>query len=267
LKNTRWSLYHLLILLFIFYSTISYSNTDILVLINNLDTSDIHNADDTITKIASFGNQAVDILLSRIDDPSRNISSRCIEILGKIGDKNAVEPLILKLDSLVGDFQCETFTTRFLRIVIINALGDLKDPKSFSILDKISLNGTDYDKVYSLIALVKIGDEKARMGLIACLKSENKNIRYLAVVNLGELQVIESSKMLIESIKDQEWFVRDAAAESLAKLEVTESIQTLKMLVDDPVPFVRKTAVKSLDILNKVKKNDINSISIKTDEK
>ncbi|MBU1628241.1 HEAT repeat domain-containing protein, partial [bacterium] len=77
-----------------------YANQDIDSLIKELGNNDIYAAENAVNMLVSKGSSAVDKLLSHIDDHDRNIASRCIETLGRIGDKKAVNPLIKKLTTL-----------------------------------------------------------------------------------------------------------------------------------------------------------------------
>jgi HEAT repeat protein len=223
------------------------------VLITELGNNDIYLAENAENKLIELGESSVDKLLIYIDDPNRNIASRDIEALGKIGNKRAIDPLIKKLTILADKNSYETFTTRFLRISVIKALGDLKDPQAIPILNNAKENGTEYDKIHSLVALAKIGDETTLLQFIEQLANNNKNIRYITAENLGEIGIKESINALIESLKDNEWFVRDAAIESLGKLEATQAIPYIQNLLKDPVPFVRKTAE---EVLRKLSSKD-----------
>jgi len=209
------------------------------ILIKGLGDQDIYLVEKALAKLVSYGDKAVEKLLQHIDDPDRNIASRCIESLGKIGNQTAVEPLINKLFALSDS---KTFTSRFLRIVTINALGELRSSKAIPILKKIGNEGTEYDNAHSLVALSKIGHRPSMSGLIDLLKDDNKNIRYIAAESLGELNMPESIPALIDALGDKEWFVRDAAIESLGKLGAVQALPLIEPLLDDPVPFVRKTA-------------------------
>jgi len=240
--------------LFLIIITIGDSNLEgyqqnIDSLIDDLKSSDIYKAKKAIEELTSIGSDAYEKIITHINDIDRNVSSRCIEILGNIGDKRALDPLLIKLTELSEKSTPDIFTKRFLRIITIQSLGKLGDLKTVPKLISIKNNGTEYDKVHSLIALSKIGEKSAPFELIGLLSSNNKNIRYVAADYIGKLSIKDGIDELVNSLNDEEWFVRDTAVESLGKLDAKEAIPFIKTLLDDPNPFVRQTTSEVLNQL------------------
>ena len=239
----------ILVLLILFQESRALEIQEIDNLIMNLGSRDIFYAEKSLDELVKRGEQALEKLISNIDNQDRNIASRCIEALGKIGNVRAVDPLLKKLSDLSNQSSSGLFTKRFLRIITIKALGNLKDPKSIHLLNKIKSEGTEYDMAHAVVALSKIGDDPAFTDLIGLLKSDEKNIRFIAAEALGNLQNKEATDALIQALSDKEWFVRDAAAESLGRLEAFQSIPHIESMLDDPVSFVRNTAAEVLNRL------------------
>lgn len=99
--------------------------------------------------------------------------------------------------------------------------------------------------------LVEIG-EAAVMPLINQLKSENQEVRYFAVVALGEIRDKRALEPLVEMLKDKWELIRSYAAEGLGRLKDKRVIPALLELFYDEketaeVKFHVRNALEALE--------------------
>jgi HEAT repeat protein len=125
------------------------------------------------------------------------------EVLGKIGDPRAVEPLIAALK----DAEWR------VRAAAAYALGKIKDPRAVEPLIAALKNESRAAAAY---ALGEIKDPRAVEPLIAALK--DKDVRASAAEALGKIGDPRAVEPLIDALQDKEWFVRRTAAEALISI-------------------------------------------------
>jgi hypothetical protein len=135
---------------------------------------------------------------------------RAIEILGRIKDKRAVEPLIRVLADPDGE----------LRETAVKVLGEIGDARAMEPLI-VALKKERAYKVLTSIknALCKIADDGAVEALIELLESESGEL-VIGFTNeiLGNIRDLRAVEPLIEKLKDNELFTRNLAAKALAKI-------------------------------------------------
>jgi HEAT repeat protein len=144
--------------------------------IKNLESLDYDQYRETITKLAQFGEPAVEPLIKGLKKRDAGVRCGCAEALGKIGDPRAVEPLIKKLGDR-GQYEvregwkliyAQTMATSCAR-----ALGDIGDPRAVEPLIELLTDRDPSHREAAMWALGKIGDERAIGPLI-----ERTNDRY-----------------------------------------------------------------------------------------
>jgi len=130
--------------------------------------------------LGDIGNpQAVDALLALLPDEHSNVRFAAAEAIGKIGSKDATMSLLHYLDSKKDDF--------WEQFPLILALGQLKDERAVLPLLKLAENEMLQQPV--LEAIAQIADEHAIPYILDVLKTEDvylHNIALRAIKNLRE---------------------------------------------------------------------------------
>ena len=138
------------------------------------------------------------------------------EALGRIGDPNAVEPLITALRE--GDL--------FMRNSAAEALGRIGEARAVEILAAALKDGNPTIRESAAEALKKIGDPKAADALyardvetlVAALKVRDFDGRRSAAKALGRIRGARAIAPLVDCLTDTAWGVRCAACEALADI-------------------------------------------------
>ena len=151
-------------------------------------------ASDSLFKIGPI---TVDYLIQALDEDDTNMQLRVIELLGEMGDKRAINPLIIFLDEK---------NNIFIRIATIKSLG-----------------GFDNEKVIDSLLFV--------------LTDKSYMLRIVVVEVLGEVGDERIKEILKESLKDESYMVRESAKESIEKIEyrITNSDEVITLLEDEMI--------------------------------
>jgi HEAT repeat protein len=147
-------------------------------------------------------------------------------VLGWLGDKRAIEPLVAALGDagVVGN-------PWVAQVQVAFALGRLGDKRAIEPLIEVLKRSTPLKNEDSALfkesgqrsvaktldALVKIGPPAVEP-LIGVLKDENAFVRSFAAKGLGELGDKRAIEALVEVLKDEDEEVRQSATEALRKL-------------------------------------------------
>ena len=196
----------------------------------------------TIRKAAAealweIGQPAVEELIIQLKAANADIQFWSIQILGEIGDKEAVQPLIEKLHD--GEQNEEK------KISIIKALGEIEDESAIDTLIEQLGSSSWFVRRAAGEALWQIGSP-AIEPLTRSLKSTIVDIRYWCSKVLGEMQAREATPDLIALLKDEEWSIRSGAAYALGEIGDESAAEELMKCLDDPNEIVRKNVVIAL---------------------
>ena len=183
------------------------------------------------------------------------------EVLGKIGDPRAVEPLIAALKD----------AEWIVREAAAKALGKIGDTRAVEPLIAALKDQNSWARAAAAESLGKIGDPRAVELLIATLKDKDSGVRKAAAkaldhlgwepaqdeiagwywiakrdwdkcVALGALTV----EPLIAALKDAGWSVRADAAKALGKIGDPRVVEPLIAALKDKDEYVRKAADEAL---------------------
>jgi HEAT repeat protein len=117
-----------------------------------------------------------------------------IRVLGGLGNKRAVEPL---MNVLTSSFD------KFARQSAALALGHLQDTRAFDVLIKALDDENDTLRKYSMYALAELKDARAFDKLVLLLKDKDYSIRDAAISAIGELRHERSFFVLYDLLKEQ----------------------------------------------------------------
>ena len=176
--------------------------------------------------IAMDNPDIVDLLIVKLQDEDLRNRSRVPDILRRIGDLRAVEPLIHCLNHRIFRYSINSAAL---------ALGEIGDPRAVEPLIEV-VNEKDfflkrilYDKLYQIyIKKDTHGLHNSPIEeLMRMLEYENENARLNAITALGKIGDPRAFETLTDALKDEKIFVRMYAAEALGELGDTRAIEPL----------------------------------------
>jgi HEAT repeat protein len=179
-------------------------------------------------------------LFAMLRSSDADLREHAATALGRIGDREATEPLIEVLSDDVAR----------VREHVASALGELGDPMAVAPLSRVLLEDADARvREHAASALGQLDDIAALRALVTAL-SEDKNarVREHAAGALGDLASPEALKPLVVAMfNDRSARVREHAAFALGQLASSDAFDPLvKALFDDESPRVRAHAAEAL---------------------
>ncbi|MEM3341976.1 MAG: HEAT repeat domain-containing protein [Thermoplasmata archaeon] len=143
------------------------------------------------------------LMITPLVDSDENVRRVTAEALGKIGQREAVEPLLANLPHEEDS----------VKLAIVVALGRLKDPKAIDLLVK----ELDNPKIRRAAAdsLAKIGQEAAEP-LVGVIKHPDPEVRMIVLDTLGTIRKESTIEPMIEMLGDTDLKVRNTAIQALA---------------------------------------------------
>lgn len=226
--------------------------------------------DQVAGELASLGKPALPLLLEALHDQDAHVRAGVAEALGKIGDSQAIMPLVEALaDTRLASSNDEGDETK-ARIHAALALGTIGDPKAFDALaqtlaDALISNWTL--SWYVIDALSMLGDTRAVPLLIQCLEEPPdtdvmKSARYglvrfgrsavpqlidvlvnkdskgraFAAAALGQIGDLRSQGALADILKDdnEHPYLRDEAAIAVGQIGSDEAYDLLYSVFSSP---------------------------------
>jgi HEAT repeat protein len=171
-------------------------------------------------ELVKVGETSVIPLITMLNGANERIMWKAATILGEIGDKGAVKPLIaLLLDDSKDEWDRGNY--------VAAALGKIGDAEAVDLLIELASKHTnDPLTCRSVGALGDIGDDRAVEPLIAILEDENTiNLVHLRLETcwaLGKLRDVRATEPLIkilEGSRGNKFGLADAAASALVQLD------------------------------------------------
>jgi HEAT repeat protein len=163
-------------------------------------------------KLVRIGEPAIAPLTKLIEDMDEEVRKKAVEILGKIGSKQAVKNLSQALNSKKKD----------VRIAAARALAYIKDQRAISVLKKALKSWRKDLRIAAAEALAFRGEAAAGKVLMKALRDKNPCVRDQAVWGLGYLKEAfgpqnapKITGRLREALCDGDKSVRSAAKEVL----------------------------------------------------
>jgi HEAT repeat protein len=176
------------------------------------------------------------------------VRKNAIVLCGKLQLKNAVDLLITNLDNIYNEVSIAS-------IEALGEIGDISAvPELLDILDieDISFEYTDLDmKLYILDAIKRIysiNKDPSYEYLFSGLKRENNTIRESVAFILGEIGKKEFVKPLVELLNVKSLDVKKNTVIALGKVGHIESIKDLIKILEDPDSYwlIKKVAVDAI---------------------
>jgi HEAT repeat protein len=180
--------------------------------------------------------QAVEPLIAKLNDPNEGVRQAAAMALGQIKDTQAVQPLIAKLDDSDKD----------VRRAVAQVLGEIKDTQAVQpLIAKLDDSDKDVRRAVAQ-ALGEIKDTQAVQPLIAKLDDSDKDVRRAVVEALGQIKDTRAVQPLIAKLDDSDKDVRRAVVEALGQIKDTRAVQPLIAKLDDLEWGVRRAVAEVL---------------------
>ncbi|NVM30815.1 MAG: HEAT repeat domain-containing protein [Candidatus Helarchaeota archaeon] len=167
---------------------------------------------------------------------SSQLKEGFMKFLGGLNDPKAVAPLLTYLTDEIRD----------VRLEAVNALGKIGDKRAVEPLIARLNDEAAWVRWSAAESLGKVGDSRAIEPLIACLQIDNYNMRRSAAEALGEIGDKKAVTPLIKLLKDYDGHMQVSAIEALGKIQDNRAIDPLEPLLEDESPSIRKATVKAL---------------------
>lgn len=227
-----------------------------------------------INMLSEIGLPAVNALLAALEREDSRIQKNAVEILGNIGDVQAIHGLIELLGETHSDiWQHAANALQRIGTPVIPYLWDTLEDIEYAIRE------------HALELLGKIDDPQATEYLIRALGHHSSYIREKATEVLGRMAPItelrqtltENNPLLIsqaidalgeigggqvilplqQALAHEDWQVRQHAVNALAKLNEPQAIETFAKVLHDPYQQVRESVIEALG-----QRNDDHSIML-----
>ncbi|MEH2023460.1 HEAT repeat domain-containing protein [Nostoc sp.] len=180
--------------------------------------------------------EAVAPLIAKLNDADSDVQQAVASALGEIKDARAFEPLIAKLN----DHDSE------VRQAVARALGEIKDARAFEPLIA-KLNDDDMHVQQAVArALGGIQDARAVEPLIGKLSDSDSFLRQAVAWALGEIKDARAVEPLIAKLNDADSDVRRAVARALGEIKDTPAVEPLIAKLNDADSDVRRTVASVL---------------------
>jgi HEAT repeat protein len=207
--------------------------------------------------------RAVEPLIACLRDASPFVRQVAANALGKIKDSRAVEPLVDALSDPdetvrknavqalveIGSFPAiEQFITMLgdpseeVRMLAVRALVEIGAPAVEMLIDSLKGNV----RWYAILALGEIGDPRAVEPLIACLRDTSPFVRQVAANALGKIKDSRAVEPLVDALRDPDGTVRKNAAEALGKSSCLQAVDPLINALRDRNEAVKESAAEAL---------------------
>ncbi|MDY0386056.1 MAG: HEAT repeat domain-containing protein [Methanolobus sp.] len=263
ISMTKWNLNNKLKSIFIILFTLSLcigciEESTVESQIQDLNDENVSVKSEAEEELVEIGEPAIDPLIEVLSGKNEVTQTRVVaaKILGKIGDKRAVEPLIQTLD------EQQYWETRNASAV---ALGDIGDRSAVEPLVSVLQNGYANEQTIEFgtssatmitggdvqlmcsaaEALGKIGDERAVEHLIVVLENEYayRQAQTTEFGDGGKISMVSEDRIQLAC----------NAAEALGKFGDERAIEPLKQLQNDENRYIKVAATNALEKLEENK--------------
>jgi|GEM_PF-1058475 len=221
-------------------------------LISLLDSPDIFVRDEAIKSLKLIGKPAAEPLYTASLTANPEIRKRSATVLGEIGDKRALEPLV----AIVKDRGANNSTAQgafeaLIRADAAKALGTLGDVAAIGPLQDAVQNDRLAVGVAAMGSLMQLGDEKQLDGLHVLLQSNDPDAQFSVIQTLGRVRSPQSLSHLERFRRihkpnvvttDREKRNSDEADRALSSIN-----KILEVLVGPPDPLPKRDSFTDTD--------------------
>jgi HEAT repeat protein len=207
---------------------------------------DVLVADAAVEEIVAFGAPAVDSLSARLDHPGRDVRAGAIRGLGLLGDPKAAPALRAKLRESLERREPDTMETRYLRILLLQAVGRLRDAESAPLLREAAASRDPFERTHAGLSLMAMAQDPGYDLVRESSTAADPALRALVADGLRESSDARARDFLLVLAGDEAWVVRDAAYRALVTFRADPAVvKALERGSADPNWFVRQTVAET----------------------
>ncbi|GJM43234.1 MAG: hypothetical protein DHS20C21_00760 [Gemmatimonadota bacterium] len=210
-----------------------------------LQSEDILVSDAAVAEIVAVGPPAVPALLGLLEDDRRDVRAGAIRGLGELGDPRAAAPLRGLLAESLDHAGPDDMAARYHRILLVQALGRLRDPGARELLLRVSRGADPFERTHAAISLFLSGADPGYDLVRASLEDPDPAIRCLAAEGVAESREGSVASLLLPRTRDESWLVRDTAFRELATHASEPGVrEAYQSGASDPSWYVRQTVAE-----------------------
>jgi len=202
--------------------------------------------------------KAVPSLIEILDSQERRFLNNAFRALGRASSSDK------ELADEAADFLIDYYENREPgdenRREIIIALGACGSKKGVPQLVELATNTDERVplRIAALNALSQIGDDDGLEAILACVSTNDPNVRASAVAALGPFSGDEVDKAILDAFRDSYYRTRIAAAQASRQRKLVIAVPYLKFRAErDDVPNVKDEALRALGEIANTESIDI----------
>ena len=184
--------------------------------------------------LVALGDPAAEALMDLLENDDTYLSLWAVEILKKMNDPRAVEPLLAALRK----------KPSLVTVEAADALAGIGPAAVPALIDTLG-DSSEQVRGWAALALGKIADKGAATALVKILGDEALSVRQIAVWALGEIADPETVEPLAASLQDATSGIQKEAADALVKIG-QPSFDALISALGSADAFARKNAARAL---------------------
>jgi HEAT repeat protein len=190
---------------------------------------------------------AVPVLMELLDSEERRFMNNAFRALGRASSANT------QLADETADFLTDYYNHRNpgdenSREVIV-ALGETRSSNAVALLVELA-SDTDERiplRIAALEALAKVGDQAGLEAILACVRTNDPNVRSTAVAALGPFSGEEVDKAILDAFRDSYYRTRIAAAQASRERKFEAAVPYLRFRAEnDEIANVKDEAIRAL---------------------
>ncbi|MCK4778869.1 MAG: HEAT repeat domain-containing protein [Candidatus Lokiarchaeota archaeon] len=191
-------------------------------------------------------NDAVDFLITNLDNIYNEVSIAAIEALGEIGDLSAVPELLDILD--IEDVSFE-YTDLDMKLYILDAIKKIYTNNADASFDYLhSTLARDNNTIRECVAFIlgELGKDKSIKPLVKLLEVRNIDVKKNTIIALGKIGNIQSLEHLLKILSDENayWLIKKVIVDAIYNIyqnnwyRVKDDKQEIARLLNKNIAFL-----------------------------
>ena len=181
------------------------------------------------------GEDSVEPLIHGLNHHDDQTKFHIVQLLGKIADSRALEPLLHLSQNSAGPLQYE----------LLEALSNLNDEQTIPVFIQALSDQQQTVRDVAAKSLIKMQSQSIP-ALIAGLTNEQWMIRRMAAQILGKIGNPQAISHLIETLQYPDSILKMESARALGLMNTTRAVPALLPLIADPDTGVQRSAIEAL---------------------
>lgn len=205
------------------------------LLLSNINLDNLQQREVIKRTLIKMGSNAIEPIIRRMA-VNKPIRPFCLNILQEIGDKKAILPILLLLDS----------RNPRVRLAAAKSLGNFQDTISVNPLIKMLNDTASAIREAAATSLGKLKAEKAIHPLISTLGDSNYSVRFSASYALAKIKSPQIGKLLLRKFDSTKGTIKFHILESLGRLRYEPAKPVILDCLSAPSHYIRGFACQAL---------------------